>query len=377
MRPDFEVVSCLGSRVNHTKERFLTLTEEQYNHLDMIANNPNLKVRLRGGAGTGKTLLAVEQARRCALQGKKVLFLCFNKNLAFFIQHGFEEEGLTENISVWSFHSYAWNTIKQSQLDETQINWRDNDSLLNEMPALFEEAFCQVHEKPPCDVLIIDEGQDLDVTPWVNSLDWLVRKGLKGGTWYWFEDSAQDLFGHSKSAIDDFSPFNLELTKNCRNTKQIGEYTTRLTGCGEMKYLVDNGDEVKVIYYNSLQHQQQLLEKEITKTLSGKVKPEDIVILSHRARGNPKSAIKGIDTLGGKKVVDWQSENPDKNIRFATVQSFKGLESPVIFRIDVEELEKKDKKILNYVSFSRATTLLVVFMSNKLKDKLEVAEAEE
>jgi len=34
-----------------------------------------------GAAGTGKTFITMEKARRSAAQGKKVLLTCFNKNL--------------------------------------------------------------------------------------------------------------------------------------------------------------------------------------------------------------------------------------------------------------------------------------------------------
>ncbi|NJO76961.1 MAG: DEAD/DEAH box helicase family protein [Leptolyngbyaceae cyanobacterium RM1_406_9] len=38
-----------------------------------------------GGAGTGKTLLAIEKAAQLAESGLRVLFVCYNTNLAKWI----------------------------------------------------------------------------------------------------------------------------------------------------------------------------------------------------------------------------------------------------------------------------------------------------
>jgi Rad3-related DNA helicase len=60
-----------------------SLTKEQYRVLDLLRDNP--RIICQGGAGTGKTFIALEFARRQALGGKKVLITAHSKVLTAFI----------------------------------------------------------------------------------------------------------------------------------------------------------------------------------------------------------------------------------------------------------------------------------------------------
>src|SRR5262249_50521729 len=73
LRPDFDLRPSLRMRLGIISEELLRLTEAQYQILDGLQDNPTAVIR--GGAGTGKTFLAVEEARRAADLGKRVL-LC-------------------------------------------------------------------------------------------------------------------------------------------------------------------------------------------------------------------------------------------------------------------------------------------------------------
>src|SRR5208282_5868823 len=56
-----------------------------------------------GGAGTGKTVLALEAARRLATPGRRVLFVCFNKALAAHVREVLEPEA-GDGIEATTFH---------------------------------------------------------------------------------------------------------------------------------------------------------------------------------------------------------------------------------------------------------------------------------
>src|SRR5207245_2072445 len=80
LRGDFDLVPSLPTRIGWVREELIRLTAEQSDYLARLEENP--RVLVRGGAGTGKTMLAVEEAARAAKSGDRVLFLCFNRLLA-------------------------------------------------------------------------------------------------------------------------------------------------------------------------------------------------------------------------------------------------------------------------------------------------------
>ena len=79
LRPDFDAAIARATTIRRSEERLIRLTDEQYDVLDILeANRQSL---VTGAAGTGKTMLALEHARRRALAGNSVLLLCFNRLL--------------------------------------------------------------------------------------------------------------------------------------------------------------------------------------------------------------------------------------------------------------------------------------------------------
>ncbi|WP_286915088.1 MULTISPECIES: AAA family ATPase [unclassified Pseudomonas] len=71
---------CWHSRINQDNKTWLKLTDQQNECITRATHNT--KTLISGWPGTGKTLVAVETARRLAAQGQKTIFLTFNKLLA-------------------------------------------------------------------------------------------------------------------------------------------------------------------------------------------------------------------------------------------------------------------------------------------------------
>jgi len=94
----------LGTHVVETEERLASLTTTQYAALDLLQGYP--RVAISGCAGSGKTMLAMEKARRLASEGFTVLFTCFNRNLAHWIDARFRDDPYTvnERIFVRNYH---------------------------------------------------------------------------------------------------------------------------------------------------------------------------------------------------------------------------------------------------------------------------------
>jgi len=173
LRPDFDLVPSLSSRIRDSHADLLRLTEEQYEVLDLF--DANARIMITGGAGAGKTLLAVEKIRREARNGKKVIYICYNRLLAMHIRHILKEESCGELIEINTLHGYARKLIASAGLDDALRVDVDNTLFMEKYPALFERAFVELFNDAPFDMLVVDEGQDLKAEAWLGMMDWLVQ----------------------------------------------------------------------------------------------------------------------------------------------------------------------------------------------------------
>ncbi len=80
LRGEFSFIPTLRDRLNNVEKRLVRLTKNQAQIMDGLSRNSRLLIE--GIAGTGKTLLATEFAKKRAESGDRVLYLTFNKNLA-------------------------------------------------------------------------------------------------------------------------------------------------------------------------------------------------------------------------------------------------------------------------------------------------------
>lgn len=97
---DFELIIAPGAKKSAFEKAFLKLTNEQTGLLDYISEQNSATIQ--GVAGTGKTLIAKEAARRFGAEGRKVLFLCFNRMLFSFLLHMYPHE----NVTYYNIHTY-------------------------------------------------------------------------------------------------------------------------------------------------------------------------------------------------------------------------------------------------------------------------------
>lgn len=243
----------LSTAVEDHEVRVRLHTESHRNVLRQIWRNPHVLVR--GAAGTGKTVLALEAASSYASMGQRVLLCCWNVVLAAWLRESLRAElavlkmdpsvvtdDPTGQVVVSHVAGLAQHGVGEVRLPDDPEDRREwfHEVLPDALtPAVTQGEF---------DVVVLDEAQDLSEL-WVLAVSSLVKRE---GRWYAFSDRQQDLF-HADAALPDFLELQHELTENFRNSAQIAAFAAQfgdietdcLTGSGEdVVFVACPGDEV-------------------------------------------------------------------------------------------------------------------------------------
>ena len=81
----FQLRTPLGTVLSRNDAALQVLTRQQSHILRTIEAVP--RAAISGGAGTGKTVLAMEEARYCAEFGARTLFVCYNRGQVIEVRH--------------------------------------------------------------------------------------------------------------------------------------------------------------------------------------------------------------------------------------------------------------------------------------------------
>lgn len=375
LRGDFGFVPSMGYIVQRTEENLLALTREQMDRLSIASENR--RILLKGGAGTGKTLLSLEYARRSALKGNSVLYLCYNRNLCYHLKSILKNEKEIKKIKIDTFHGYIMDELKRLHSMPSR-NCMDEEQFFRTVipETYFEIMQHSLHER--FDTIVIDEGQDLLRYEYIMCLDIMVEDGLQRGNWHICYDPNQSIYNteldDGLSIINEYNPTLLTLDTNCRNTRPIGVYNTLFTGLEPTRFFRVDGESVVRESYKDFQDERQKLLKAVKKLISQGVSPGDILLLSRYKF--EKSCLHGENIFESickfQNVSRWEPQILlDDSIKFCTIHSFKGLEAAVVFLLDVDGFRGVNNRMLNYTGMSRARSLLYVFYSSSVENELE------
>src|SRR5262249_28884484 len=142
LRGDFEVVPSMKGLLSDSQRDLIRLSREQFAVLNFALNDRNPRIICEGAAGTGKTLIAMEAARRWSADGKKTLFLCFNDNLQRFLSADAAEVG--DRMRISSLHRFLGETIRKAglsaRLAAARASLPETELFEKAYPELFESA---------------------------------------------------------------------------------------------------------------------------------------------------------------------------------------------------------------------------------------------
>jgi len=340
------IVGCVLLPFENDEWKFRTLVDKQFQILDFLAKHR--RVAISGCAGSGKTLLALEKARRLNEQGFSVLITCYNKALAQLLR---QRLGRQQNLHIYTFHGLCEKLFRQAGLVAPDNDQIPQDRLFKEIyPNLLSQAADQLNWR--VDAIIVDEGQDF-CEDW-----WLALKLLlhdpDDGIFYFFHDNNQNIFGHGWKPPLEEAPFSL--TENCRNTQKIHSYVRQFyppshstTAPGPL------GRDVEIHYYTNDHELKNTLSRILHHLVDQeKIATKDIVILTTRR----KQALQ--NQILGRFRVKAEPDMNNNEIRCNTIHYFKGLESPIVIIVEIELNRVPNLKNLLYVGASRARHHLII-----------------
>lgn len=357
----------IGRQISDAEAALIELTEEQYEVLDQI--DGNLRVCVMGGAGTGKTLLAIEQAKRLAARGQRVLLTCFNGPLGAHIR---SQIGGDTDIEVQHFHNLCRVWASRAGLDHDQRAGEDEQDYWDlRLPGLLTEAAEALEDR--YDAVLIDEAQDFR-EEWLIALE-LLLADERNGLMHLFADVNQAIYRQAFGVPEGFARFNL--TKNLRNTANIHGLLARHFG-ETTKAKAPAGIDVQLIAHGDTADLRSELSGLLTRLTDSGVKPEDIVLLTGKGAATTALAKHRNEPLGVFRLTGRPSHAND--IRFESVHRFKGLESPVVIICEMGDLRPEARRKVWYTGLSRARAGLFVLCraepGEQLDDVIERMAAE-
>ena len=363
LAPDFELVPSLRARLHDVEDELIRLTEQQKELLDGLIETP--RVVVRGGAGTGKTLIACAEAARLSETGKDTLLVCYSARLAAHLRPLLSMAG----VRVAHLHGLMSELIEEAGMRDRLPAVHARDLFDIHYPELAIEALEQLGRFGSVDALVVDEAQDILKPLHVLFLDALLEGELAGGTWRLFHDPNQDIFlGGPPAELDRLETVATcyRLTRNCRNTREVAMATSILSGVAVSETLDVDGPDVSEHWYADTRTQHKLLLGQLRTWVEQGVSPADITILTPgRLERSPLAEIQ--PSKLPRPIVDVShagSDDPNK-IRFSTVASFKGLESEAVLLTGVSDLTETTTLSLLYVAASRARVLLSLVLDEQ------------
>lgn len=335
LRPRFDLVPSLIRHIDEVREAQESLTREQYAYLDAASDNP--RVLCIGGAGTGKTFLALEVARRDASTGRAVLLTCRSAALSAFLRKRLNGEA---GVSI----------VPAERLPE--------------------------FDKAEFDTAVVDEGQDLLTLPFLTALDERLNGGLDDGRWRFFYDSNRQsgFYGEPDPAaleiLQQAHPARIRLTRNCRNPLPIVRQTRVYTGGDLGLPASGGGPEVDLLYAKDATDAVGKLQLRLRELFRDGIEPGAVSILSPRPFKEASAAELPEDLRRRIRPLDaaTASDFPFTALSFASIVDFKGFENDVVIVTDIDEarLHPTAENVF-YVAMSRARVRLVMILPEDMR----------
>lgn len=345
LAPTVSITPNLAGKTAEAEHDLLLFTAEQVEAFaGLRASRGGL---ILGGAGTGKTLLAIARAQQLAKDDFRTLLVCYNELLGADLAR---RTAAPPALTAGTFHSICLAEAAKARLPlpgQKDATWweRQAPELLIEACAITETSF---------DAVVVDEAQDFSPL-WLDALRCLIATG-KDAPFFEFADPRQDIWARDWSR-DSRHPFVFELTRNMRNTRPIAERVaaTILITCKDRGVTgpqpIWSATEGAPRESDVIAAVEPLLDEGFT--------PADIVVLCEDAAFANRLRERSI---GPYSFGRWGS----RGLPVESIARFKGLDTSAVVLV-LAENKGPTNQAQAYVGMSRARSLLVVVGSEATK----------
>ena len=345
LAPTISLRVPMAEEILDEEAALIQLTNEQSLALARLGRNRRLVVY--GCAGSGKTMLAVEHAKRLQRAEQQVLFVCFNRGLA---EHLRRTEGKS-GVSFFTFHSLCTHLAHKAKVKLPQYaqGAAPPEYFDEELPDALIDAIGVLGEQ--YDAVIVDEAQDLREN-WLAALQITLREESRAAIWLFMDDN-QRIYHDAFRVPDGYLSF--DLTVNCRNTQAIHREVMKLYSGGIVPEVRGPaGRPMELIHTEDVRGTVARVLERLCGT--EEIAPQDVVVLS--SHGWEKSALAaGID---GRWTLTTERGKLGNYVQFSSIRAFKGLESPVVVLCELEDLDDATRDQQLYVGISRAKNHCVI-----------------
>jgi len=378
-----------------TDRLLLDRVTARYEVLDLLAANRQLL--FQGGAGTGKSWLALEQARRWACEGLDVLLLSYNKAFGLQMAVRARQPPMLQNPD--RITPSTWEQLARKLAEEAGHplpNPQDADALSRffeeTLPQAMLEAVCSQSIQPRYDALVVDEAQDHNTSD-PGGLNWweiyraLLRQPEHGEPRVAvFYDPAQrpafrDLYGGRFDVAQLLETFpnavRVSLRESRRYTQAIALYLQELRSAATQALIegiqVDDsilGTPPTIESVSDPQHLLERVEEQILTWFNEGLQPTDLLLL---ARRNPLDSKRGVlrETAaryaGCELIAADQVAIDSTHAQTLACTSFnksKGLDARAVILLDTAPFDQlsPDDQHAFWMAASRARQRLAVFV---------------
>lgn len=348
LRGHHHPVASVEAEAAEREDRADRLTKEQAMMLGITRFVTRTEVR--GCAGSGKTVLALTQAKQLArghgdIGPQRVALLCYSIGLAEHFRRELAKFGRKHQpafVGTFAALGRSWGAP-----DGTR---EDSDFWEHRLPEQMRELAEALPWEKKFDAIIVDEGQDFADSWWLPLLAAL--RDEETGRLHVYSDEQQRVF--QRFGRPPVSLVPLVLDHNLRNTKQIATTFLPLAGA-RMELRGESGPEVEFVA-TSTEDALEAADDQVDRLLDEGWEPAHVMLLTTGKRHPVQLERQESYGQEGYWATFWDGDD----VFYGHVLGCKGLERRAVILCLNEHGSRDRGKERLYVGLSRATDRLVV-----------------